>query len=346
MDGTIGVSSTVGVGSTFSACIPFTLVPDIALPAPSALLDGLRVLCVDGSEENLGLLQSWLSRAGANVFTAGTASEANDLFQIARETGGPIQLVVFDVATTGGDLRHVLDRMHGEDPSVGFVQLAAPDCDDHLDDLSDGFRAGRMLKPLRPSALCAALAEIIAAEQGADAPQALPSARPHVERQLEGAAPGGPSIRRATILVAEDNKTNRLVISKMLRDQPVELQFAEDGRAAVDQFRELDVDMIFMDLSMPEMDGVEATGEIRRIETDRGLARTPVIALTANAMHGDREKCLQAGMDAYLSKPVRKGELLAMIRDYWPASADAVAATKGVESDDSDAFTTPISASR
>lgn len=123
------------------------------------------------------------------------------------------------------------------------------------------------------------------------------------------------------VLVAEDNKVNRLVISKFLRGLPIHLEFAADGGEAVGKCRDLDPDLVFMDMSMPVMSGIDATREIRA-----GGGRQPVIiALTANAFDSDREACLDAGMDGFLSKPVSRADLLAALRDCGAGRAAAEA---------------------
>ena len=123
------------------------------------------------------------------------------------------------------------------------------------------------------------------------------------------------------ILAADDNKTNRMVLSSMLKDAGVDLVMACDGVEAVEMFAQTQPAMILMDLSMPGLTGFEATRQIRTIEAQRGLARTPIIALTANAVRGDRDKCLAANLDDYMSKPLQKKLLMVMI-DRWSTQAD------------------------
>ncbi|MEO0621774.1 MAG: ATP-binding protein [Pseudomonadota bacterium] len=117
-------------------------------------------------------------------------------------------------------------------------------------------------------------------------------------------------LRSLMVLVAEDNATNRLLMKKLLGPLVGSLHFAENGREAVDCYRETRPDLVLMDVSMPEMDGYEATAAIRQSEAEEGRVRCPIIALTANAMQGDRERCLRAGMDDFLTKPIRRGELV------------------------------------
>jgi CheY-like chemotaxis protein len=124
---------------------------------------------------------------------------------------------------------------------------------------------------------------------------------------------GNPFDRQINILIAEDNRTNQLVLSKMLGNLDAKLRFAGNGLQVVDAFREEAPDIILMDISMPELDGVGATLKIREVEVEMQKERTPIIALTAHAMAGDREKFLSHGMDDYLTKPIRKKAMFTAI---------------------------------
>ena len=120
------------------------------------------------------------------------------------------------------------------------------------------------------------------------------------------------------VLAAEDNKTNQLVFRKMVRDLDVTVDFAANGHEAVELYRQTRPDLIFMDISMPGMDGKEATREIRRIAATEGHGHTPIVALTAHAMAGDENGILAAGLDRYLTKPLRKGPIRQVIEEYRP----------------------------
>ncbi|TKA93931.1 response regulator, partial [Cereibacter changlensis] len=135
----------------------------------------------------------------------------------------------------------------------------------------------------------------------------------------EPAPPPEPGARRMRVLAAEDNRTNQLVFAKMLRDLPIEITFAANGAEAVALYRSLAPDLIFMDISMPEMDGREAARAIRRLEA--GRTRVPIVALTAHAMEGDAEGILAAGIDRYLTKPLRKSAILEALTLYRPEDA-------------------------
>ena len=115
--------------------------------------------------------------------------------------------------------------------------------------------------------------------------------------------------RRVRVLVAEDNAVNQRVVQGMLRARACEVALAGNGREAVDAWQLSRFDVIFMDVQMPEMDGFEAVAAIRAAEASSGRPRVPIVALTAHALAGDAERCLAAGMDGYLSKPLRRGTL-------------------------------------
>ncbi|MGL6212067.1 MAG: response regulator, partial [Paracoccaceae bacterium] len=132
--------------------------------------------------------------------------------------------------------------------------------------------------------------------------------------------PIAPEDRRPMrVLTAEDNRTNQLVFQKMTRDLDVELVFANNGREAVELWQSFKPDLIFMDISMPEMDGREATRAIRAMEA--GAAHVPVVALTAHAMDGDGDSILAAGIDHYLTKPLRKAALIEVLLAHLPVDA-------------------------
>ncbi|NNE88085.1 MAG: response regulator, partial [Silicimonas sp.] len=130
--------------------------------------------------------------------------------------------------------------------------------------------------------------------------------------------------RRMRVLVAEDNKTNRFVLEKMVKALNIDLTFAENGVEAVDQYQWQQPDVFFTDISMPKMDGKEAARRIRAIETEENMVRCPIIAITAHAMEGDAEDILAVGIDHYLTKPVKKADLIEHILAACPDNAEEV----------------------
>ncbi|MFN7001897.1 MAG: DUF3576 domain-containing protein [Roseinatronobacter sp.] len=139
---------------------------------------------------------------------------------------------------------------------------------------------------------------------------------PQPDAPPAGRAKPDPGTQRVQVLYAEDNKTNQLVFRKMIQSLPVDLHLAENGRRAVEMFAQLRPDMIFMDVSMPQMDGREATALIRATAEGREV---PIIALTAHAMQDEIDRIMGAGMNAMLTKPLKKAELLRALRDHAPA---------------------------
>ena len=126
------------------------------------------------------------------------------------------------------------------------------------------------------------------------------------------------------VLVAEDNRTNRLVIEKMLGALNIALTFAENGEQAVEQFQWQRPDLVFTDISMPKMDGKEAARRIRTMEAENNAERCPIIAITAHALEGDADEILAAGIDLYLTKPVKKADLISHILEHVPLDAEPV----------------------
>jgi len=128
--------------------------------------------------------------------------------------------------------------------------------------------------------------------------------------------------RKIRVLTAEDNRTNRLVLDKMLAGLNIDLDFAFDGHEAIRKWEAGEYDMVFMDISMPKLDGIEATGKIRDIEAKTGRAPVPIVAMTAHAMTGDAARFQAAGMDHYLTKPLSKSLILEKIDEIIRAAPD------------------------
>ena len=181
---------------------------------------------------------------------------------------------------------------------------------------------GYLVKPLRPSLLQDALAAVLGARESGRSDAIITR---HLLAEDHGFAPRARrmDLPQARVLVAEDNAVNVKVATRMLAKYGCRVDVAANGREAVELFGQLPYDVVFMDCQMPEMDGFEATAEIRRMEDP--LHRTPIVALTANAMSGDRERCLESGMDDFLSKPIKEEALVAALH-RWVVQSRAAAA--------------------
>ena len=339
MDGRIEVSSTVGVGSTFKVCLQLPIPDESSEPSSKPCLQGRRIMCIDPSSAHLGVMRGWLEIAGAQVFTAASAEAAKDMLLLMRETSGDVDLVIFDECVLDGvaQMRDCSSDFTSDLQFVAIEQIGAREGLKQSD--ATGF-SGRLCKPLRLSTLTQDVAEFLMhwKQQSTEKLSEFADAK----QDLGSRTSGPTATKQICLLVADDNRTNRMVISKMLKSLSADVHLAEDGVEVVSKFQELRPDLIFMDMFMPGMTGLEATEAIRRLEDEKGLFRTPIVALTANATDTDRERCMAAKMDEFLSKPVRKYQLIEMIERFVVDHADTADRDFRID----DGSTPPISASR
>jgi two-component system, sensor histidine kinase and response regulator len=303
MGGQLRVESQIGHGSTFHFAVH---VRPAALPAPArpaASMERLRdlpVLVVDDHATNRRLLAAFLKGWGARptVVESGEAALAT----LAGPDGMRVRLMLLDGAMPGMDGFAVVERMRAL-PGLGPLTILLLTSDAHGMQLSRCRELGvarHLLKPIGPSELLDAILLALGQEpEQASSPSVVDSPR-HGRRRLR-------------VLVAEDNLINQLLMRRLIEKVGDEVLVAGNGREAVAMFEAHSFDIVFMDMQMPELDGMAATAEIRRREAITGAARLPVIALTASAMKGDRERCLDAGMDGYLTKPVNIREVAALL---------------------------------
>jgi CheY-like chemotaxis protein len=314
MGGEIGVDSAPGKGSTFWFTIRVGTAADLEAPErvhPS--LTGVRTLVVDDNATSRAIIRHHLTRAGMRVDDADGATTAMPMLVEAHRRGDPYGVAIVDrrmpevsgLALAGAvvaELRTAAPRM------LLLTSYAQPG------DAAGARDAGILLtlaKPIRPAPLLDAVGKVVAGVPGvggSDAPAASDSPRPTLPGQA-----------RRRVLVAEDNPINQRVVMRMLEKRGFAVDVVGDGREAVDAAVRLAYDLVLMDCQMPEMDGFEATALIRRSEESTGR-HVPILALTANAMAGDRARCLEVGMDDYLSKPVRAGDLYAAVERHLGAA--------------------------
>jgi CheY-like chemotaxis protein/HPt (histidine-containing phosphotransfer) domain-containing protein len=312
MDGRIWVDSTPDKGSTFHLLLPFQrreASPADRAPANDADLAGVRVLIVDDNATNRWILRDMLTHWGMEPTVVDDGPAALLAIDEATGAGTPFGLVLMDYqmpVMNGLDVaRHIRQRADASTPIMLMLSSAGPG--------AEAARATGMgvtaslTKPVRRSVLKAA----ILAALGPTAPHAA-TAAPAPRRP----APG----RRLRVLLAEDNLVNQRLFTAVLQKHSHALTVVDNGRAAVDAVAHEPFDVVLMDLQMPVMGGLEATELIRRAEagTDRHI---PIVALTAHALKGDRERCLDAGMDNYLAKPTQGSALLAMLQEVTGGGA-------------------------
>jgi PAS domain S-box-containing protein len=307
MGGTIGFDSSLGRGSTFWCSIPFARVADPAEAQRGDALRGARVLIVDPEAVARQVVDQYLLGWGVVASSTGNAAHALELAKAAgaRRGRGAFDVVILD-RRAGGDAFALAARLHNVAgfEHIPIVLVTGNDETSPLPDVRTGGFAVAVRKPIRQHALHDALVGALAGSAAPAGPVAVVPA---------AVADDDPS--SVLVLVAEDNPVNRKLALQQLKKLGYRAHAVNDGREAIDAVAHGDYALVLMDCQMPEVDGFEATREIRRAEAGRG-GHVPIVAMTANALDGDREACLAAGMDAYLAKPVQLAALRAAIERF------------------------------
>jgi two-component system sensor histidine kinase/response regulator len=310
MGGEIGLTSEPGRGSTFRFTVPLAK-GEVAPPAPrrNEALRGLRALVVDDNATNRMVLTRNLAGWGLRVAEASGGAEALAALRSAEEAFA-LALLDFQMPEMDG---LELARHIKADPAlagVRLIMLTSLGVRGQREQARAAGIDGYLVKPVRLSQLYDCLATVMAATE----PLPSASARPAAD---SGRRPP-PVAHGPRVLLAEDNAVNQVVALRLLEKLGCCVDVVSNGREAVAAVARGEYALVFMDCQMPEMDGFEATAAIRQGET--GSRRVPIIALTASAMQGDREACLAAGMDDYLSKPLGLRDMERMLR-RWQGSA-------------------------
>jgi two-component system, sensor histidine kinase and response regulator len=311
MDGEIGAESVVGEGSTFWFTLPLERQPEgTARPAFSfADVRGSRVLVVDDFATNRQLVVALLSQWGCRSAEAPSSADALRVLGEAAAAGDPFDAAVLDMQMPDVD-GLMLGRQIKADPLVAGTALVMMTSIGQPGDGRNARNAGfaaYLTKPVKSQHLHDCLA--LALGRRAD-PAAV--AAPLITRHTIAEAKARPG--KARILVVEDNRVNQIVILAMLKKTGYTADVVANGREALAALPDGRYDLVLMDCQMPVMDGYEATLEIRRAEPP--IRNLPVVALTASAMEGDRDRCLAAGMDDFISKPVT-ADAVAAVLERW-----------------------------
>jgi len=309
MGGEIGVESEPGVGSTFFFTLSLEKQPEGArfVPVPSADLEGLRVLVVDDNETNRKIVYEQVISWGMKNGMALDGQSALEILRRASQRGEPYDLAILDMQKQQmGGIE--LARGIRADPRVSSTKLVMLSSIGQRGESEEARQAGLdayLTKPVRQSQLYDAIATVLGTTVEEEALERSKQEAPSLVTSYSLNEARARS--RPRILVAEDNAVNQKVAVKMLERLGYWADVAADGLEAVEALSRLPYGAVLMDVQMSEMDGYEATAEIRRRE---GLDKhTPIIAMTANVMRGDREKALEARMDDYVSKPVNLEQL-------------------------------------
>ena len=306
MGGAIGVESVPNQGSTFwfTVMLKKHFASTLAPSRAQVETRGLRVLTVDDSKTTRAILEEQLASWDIQSASAGAAADALASLRHAAASGQPFNLAIIDSdmpGTSGFELARVIKSDPQLSATVLMAMLPMESTVDRAQLASAGF-AGHITKPLRQSQLFDSIMRAIAREH---------AGRDHDLSVEPHAQPAAVETVRGRVLVAEDNEVNQIVAVELLTRAGYRCDVATNGRSTVEAWATNRYDLILMDCQMPEMDGFEATRIIRQKEKTDGGGHVPIIALTANAIKGDREQCLAAGMDGYCSKPVDAKQLLA-----------------------------------
>ncbi len=307
MGGEIRATAEPGVGSTFHFTADFGVaeVETLPLAAPTELRN-LRVLAVDDNFTALDILRVYLESFGLRVDRASSAAQA--ISAVAREAGtDPYQLVLMDWQMPGmnGIEAAVQIRQTQAEAAPKIVMVSAYGREELMRQAEDAGLEGFLIKPVNPSLLFDTILQAFGKEAAL-----VPAPRQEREASLSELPDG------LRVLVVEDHEVNQEVARDLLESFGCDVTLAGDGKLGVDAAATQDFDVILMDVQMPRMDGFEATRVIRALDSPR--ARVPIIAMTANAMSDDRQRCLAAGMNDHLGKPVHHRQLLATLIKWAP----------------------------
>jgi signal transduction histidine kinase/DNA-binding response OmpR family regulator len=332
MGGKMGVESKVGEGSRFwfSLPLPVDLTPPDTAPI-NMDMTGVRVLSVDDNPTNLFVLHEQLNSWGLRNDSSSSAEDALNLLRAAQSVGDPYQIAILDrqMPTMDGEELARTIKADAELKNTVLVLLSSIGVRGDAARMKEAGFSAYLTKPARESQLLNTLVTVWGNRKG------VPSAQFVTRHSVADgpatifpAEPTGP-IFRARVLIVEDNAVNQMVAARLLEKLGCRVDVAANGREAVEMVGLLHYDAIFMDCQMPEMDGFEATQEIRRREGSS--IHLPIIAMTANAMRGDRERCLDAGMDDYVSKPMRKEDLTEALKRHIPKNVKPIEARAELE---------------
>src|SRR5437764_2444213 len=305
MGGKIWVESELGKGSAFHFVVNLGVQTERTarrLAVPPERLRNLHALIVDDNATNRRVLQGMLSRWGMKPTAVDSGKSALQAMEIAKSTGHPFPLILLDGQMPEMDGFTLAEHIH-RDPELAAATIMMLTSAGHLGDAERCRKlgiTGYLVKPVRQSELLDAICHLLGGEAKKEAVSLVTR---HSLREVK---------KRARILLAEDNAVNRTLAIRLLEKRGYTVGVAANGREAVTALEKENFDAVLMDVQMPEMDGFEATAKIREKEKESGK-HIPIIAMTAHALKGDEERCIEAGMDGYVSKPIRTNELYAAL---------------------------------
>ncbi len=316
MDGEIGVDSTPGVGSTFHFTAKFGMQTEQRkLSATAEEVHGLRVLVVDDNSSAREILHSMLVSLKFDASTVSSGAEAIAELQQAQAEHKPYGLVLMDWMMPEMDGVETIERIRSDanlSHTPAFIMVTAYSRDELLKRLQGAKIDGLLVKPVSPSTMLDSILDSF----GKTVVQ-----RPRKQQRQTDYKDAQRLIRGAYLLLVEDNEVNQELALEILQDAGIRVDVAGDGAEAVEKVKLSAYDGVLMDCQMPVMDGFEAT---RKIREDERFADLPILAMTANAMAGDRERCIECGMNGHISKPIDIGQLFTTLARWIKPKAPAV----------------------
>ncbi|MEM7019677.1 MAG: response regulator, partial [Pseudomonadota bacterium] len=330
MGGKISVTSELGHGATFFFSLPLP-VADIKAPnfgdMARADVSNTRILVVDDNPLNRRILLEQFNHLNVSCTAVSNAEAALQMLRRASDSGDPYWLAILDyqMPKIGGEELGCQIRADDSLEKVALLILSSAAYLKNHDALIENGFSGYLLKPIQLSQLCYSLEVLRAAYEEANGPPEWINVVAPENKEGDGIVTLSPDddptqakYRRGHILLVEDNEVNRMVAVNMLEQMFCQIDVVTNGVEAVETVRQNTFKMIFMDVQMPEMDGLEATRLIRAHEEENDLPHTPIVAMTANAMRGDEQRCYEAGMDDYVSKPFTLKSVQAKLDKYCP----------------------------
>ena len=329
MDGEIGAESELGKGARFWFTLTFPIDEKIkAMPSVNqSTFDGARILAVDDNAVNRRVLEELIAGWGMRATIVSGPQQAIAALEASVAEADRYHVILMDYQMPGEDGLALAARIQADERFSSIPTIILSSIDDvEISDTKEHVNiAATLHKPVRPSQLMDVLARVLAHISARFLNRTVKSLKDAQAGNTDSETAPEKN-QRAKVLIAEDNVVNQLVISKFISEDAYEIIMAENGQIAVDLFKQHSPAIVLMDLSMPKMDGLEATKHIREYERERNLAPAPIIATTAHVLEEDRAQCQQAGMDDFIAKPIKKAMLDEAFDRWRPKDGDSVEA--------------------
>lgn len=323
MGGEIKLTSAAGKGASFKIDLPLRRNHRAPyMPEKPFALQDIKTLIVDDLDILQKLLHEQLTLAGMNCQTANNGEDALQVLNSAADAGAPYDLVLIDYVMTGMNGEELAQKIKADDKmsNACLVMLSAAGSPLHRENFMQSGFSAYISKPFKNEELVGMIEGIWKAhKKGETYDWFISSLDPEKEANLDF------TLKGVDVLLVEDSRLNQAYIKEVLESAGARVKAASHGQKAIEMLSgQNNYDVVLMDCQMPILDGFEAAKIIRKMEGDKGLANhLPIVALTANAMKGDRRKCLNAGMDDYLSKPVKASDLVDMVLKYTIKSSNS-----------------------